>query len=351
MTSTQPGGRRRLDASVTPAYDTPTRGPRLGSPTAQRWAVTAWFAVWVLSSLAAATAVVDVNAPSWIERPAAGIVMVAFAVGLTHRCGGRMRIWPVLAVAHALGATVLDHQGVIASAAVVTAVLGSVFALMVTRPAPSIPAAIREYALALIVALSGTVAVAAWNAPAEPARFNLVVLFLALGLIIGIVWSLGAGLHGLGREGLAVLIGGAVLLALILAYSSFVRAYGSDSLMSTLDDLIVWMRLNITGVPRPVEVFIGFPALIVGVSLRSRRREGWWVLVFAVVGTGVMTTSLVNPEARPTYIALSTLYSAILGLAVGLTARHFLVRDNKSRRSRAIEHVKRTEPPRISALN
>lgn len=350
MSGQTPAGRRRLDASVKPDYDVPTRAPRFHSKAAQRAAVSGWFLAWVTGFVAASTSVIAVGTPTWIERPAAGLVMFAVAVGLTHRCGGWMRIWPVLAGLHAIGANVFDNQGVIASAAVVTAVVSSVFAIMVTRPASTILSVTREYVLALVVALSGTVSVAAWNAPVEYLRFNLVVLVVALVLSIGIVWSLGAGLHGLGREGLALLVGGAAVLLLILAYSTFVRAYGSDSLMSTLNEFVIWMRINITGVPRPTEVLIGFPALICGISLRAKRREGWWVLVFAVVGTGVMSTSLVDPSARPTYIALSTVYSAVLGLVIGLIARHFLVREPKSRRTRAIETVQRTEPPRTAAL-
>ena len=86
---------------------------------------------------------------------------------------------------------------------------------------------------------------------------------------------------------------------------------------TSLTILVIWMRQTFGGVPRPTEVLVGFPALIVGVSLRSRRREGWWVLVFAVLGTVTVTTSLVSPGAYPTYIALSTLYSVVLGVVFG----------------------------------
>ena len=99
-----------------------------------------------------------------------------------------------------------------------------------------------------------------------------------------------------------------------------------------------------------MEVFIGFPALVVGVSLRSRRREGWWILVFAVIGTGVLTTSLVTPGAFPTYIGLSTLYSSILGLIVGLVFRQQVMKERSARAARAIEEVVRVEPPRFAAL-
>ena len=82
----------------------------------------------------------------------------------------------------------------------------------------------------------------------------------------------------------------------------------------------------------------------------SKRREGWWVLVFAVIGTAVLSTSLVTPGAFPTYIAKSTLYSAILGLLVGLVARHYSSRQGSARAARAIEAVVRVEPPRFAPL-
>jgi hypothetical protein len=235
-------------------------------------------------------------------------------------------------------------------AAAVTAVLASVWAVLVTRPAGSIVGALREYVVALVVALSGTVAVAAWNAPVNYQRFNLMVIAIALGLAITLVWNLGAGLHGLGRQNLAILAGVAVLLMMLLAYSSFVRAHGSETIVDGFSESVIWMRQNFEGVPRPVEVFIGFPALIVGVALRSKRREGWWVLVFAVLGTAVLSTSLVTPGAFPTYIGLSALYSAILGLLVGLLARHYAMRQGRARASRAIEQVVRVEPPRFAPL-
>jgi hypothetical protein len=348
--STDTGGRRRLDASVLPEYDLPTREPRIGSERTARLVMVAVFTGWVVGTLGSATAVIAVGTPSWIERPSAALLMVMCAVGLTHRGGGHMRIWfPLTAVLGAL-AVVLETGLLLAAAAAVTAVIAAVWAVMVTRPASSTGAALREYALAIVVALSGTLGVAAWNAPVVYERFNLVVIAASLALALTMVWNLGAGLHGLGRQNLAIIVGVAALVILLLAYSSFVRNHGSRVIVDAISDSIIWMRQNIGGVPRPVEVFIGFPALIVGVSLRSTRREGWWILVFAVLGTAVLTTSLVTPGAFPTYISLSTLYSIVLGLAVGLPLRHKVVNRRSSRASRAIEPIVRVEPPRFSAL-
>lgn len=344
------GGRRRLDPMEALGYDMPTREPRIASLSLFRVIVVGTFVTWLVATVAAGTAVVAVGAPSWIERPAAAILMIIFALGLTHRGGGRMRIWVPMVAVLAAAALILQTNVLIAAAAALTAVLASVVAVMNTRPASGIPGAIGEYVMALVSALSGTLAVAAWNAPVNYQRFNLVVIGAALTLAIVMVWNLGAGLHGVGRQGLLIPVGGALLLLLVLTYSSFVRTHGSQTVIDAIGQAVIFLRQHLGGVPRPVEVFIGFPALILGVSIRSRHREGWWVLIFAVIGTAVLTTSLVTPAARPSYIGLSTLYSSILGLAVGLVARHFVMLERSSRSSRAVEAVVRVEPPRSAPL-
>jgi hypothetical protein len=349
---TKTAGRRRADSPKPPEYDLPTREPRIESPRTARVLMFGVLVAWIIGTLAAGTSVVAVDLPidTNVERPGAALLLVVFSVGLTHRVGGHMRIWASLGTVLAVAAVVSEANVLLAAAAAVSAVLASVWAVVITRPAVTVLQAVREYVLAIVVALSGTVTVAAWNAPVSYQRFNLVVLSVALGLAITVVWNLGAGLHGLGRQNLAILAGVAALVLLVLAYSSFVRTHGSQMITDTISDLVIWMRQSFGGVPRPVEVFIGFPALLVGVSMRSRNREGWWIMVFAVIGTGVLTTSLVSPGAFPSYIGLSTLYSSILGLVVGLIARWLAVRDRSKRAARVVEPERRIEPPRLAAL-
>ena len=349
---TKTAGRRRADSPRPPEYDLPTREPRIESPRTARVLMFGVLVAWIIGTLAAGTSVVAVDLPidTNVERPGAALLLIVFSVGLTHRVGGHMRIWASLGTVLAVAAVVSEANVLLAAAAAVSAVLASVWAVVITRPAVTLLQAVREYVLAIVVALSGTVAVASWNAPVSYQRFNLVVLSVALGLAITVVWNLGAGLHGLGRQNLAILAGVAALVLLVLAYSSFVLTHGSQMITDTISDLVIWMRQSFGGVPRPVEVFIGFPALLVGVSMRSRNREGWWIMVFAVIGTGVLTTSLVSPGAFPSYIGLSTLYSSILGLVVGLVARWIAVRDRSKRAARLVEPERRIEPPRLAAL-
>ncbi len=343
-------GRRRLDASVPVEYDVPTRVPRIASPELAQLVMAGVFVVWVVATIGAATAVVDVPAPDWIARPCAALLMIVFTVGLVHRAGGHMRLWVVPVVLLGGAAVAVESHALLASSAVVTAVTAAVWSVLVTRPAATVPAVVREYLLALFAALSGTLGVAAWNATVNYQRFNLIVLAAALGIAIALVWSLGAGLHGLGRQNFLILVGGAALLLLVLAYSSFVRTHGSQAIVDAFTDVVVWARETFHGVPRPVEVLLGFPALVVGVSMRSRRREGWWALVFAVVGTSVLTTSLVSPGAFPTYIGLSAVYSMVLGLVVGLLVRSQVTVERSARAARQFEQPERVEPGRFAPL-
>ena len=348
--TTQGGGRRRLDSSVPDEYDVPTRTPRIASPDLANLIISGFAVVWVIALIGAATAVVAVDVPRWIARPSAAVLLVVFAVGLVHRAGGHMRLWIPPATALAIGALATQNQALLASAAVLTAVLAAVWAVLITRPAGSIAAVLREYGIALAAASSGAIAVAAWNVEVNHQRFGLVVLAASLGIAIALVWSLGRGLHGLGKQNFLILIGVAIVLLLLLAYSSFVRTHGSQAIIDGFTELVIWTRETFHGSPRPVEVLLGFPALIAGVSMRSRRPDGWWVLVFAVVGTSVLTTALVSPGAFPSYIGLSTLYSVVLGGLVGLGVRSWLMTEQSSRAARQFGSDERVEPGRFAPL-
>ena len=87
--------------------------------------------------------------------------------------------------------------------------LGGVLAVMLTRPARSWWRAMMEALIAAVIAGSGAVAVAGFEADVLTQRYNLAVHILALILTISVVWGLGAGLHGLGRRGFATILGAA----------------------------------------------------------------------------------------------------------------------------------------------
>jgi len=306
--------------------------------------------LWLAGALGALTSVIAVPAPSWIWRASAALLLVVFSVMLTHRVGGRMRIWTPLTTVVAVGAAATEINGLLVAAAGMTAVLSAVAAVMFTRPAVTLLGALREYGISLLLAVSGTVGVAAWNAPVRVSVYGGLALAASVALGMAMMWSLGASLHGLSRQHVWILIGVAVAAVLLFVYGGIVRLYGSPGLKDALDDTIIWMRQNIGGVPRPFEVLIGFPAIIVGTSLRARYRTGWWVCVLAVLGTAVITISLIDPGAYPSYFALSTLYSAVLGLGIGLLLRQIVMRPRSARVERAVTPPSREEPGRFSPL-
>jgi len=350
----QPGTRRR--ASETLGYTPPVRARRLSPAVNRRLVVALCFIGWVAGLLAVSTAFVDLGLgePPWTARAGAAGLAVVYSLALTYRCGGRVRVWPVLVLLGGAATLATELSWLLSTVSVVTAVLASVLAVMLTRPAATIPRVIGELAVTVVVALSGTVAVAAWNAPVLYVRFNLAVLALAMAVTFGVVWGLGAGLHGMGRRGLLLVAGSAIAMAVILAYGTAVREYGSPMVMDNIDAVVQWMDENVGGVPRPAVFLVGLPALVWGISTRVERRQGWWMCAFAVVGPAVMTTSLASPMASLSYVGLSTLYSVLLGLALGLLLRRFDPGTPSRAGRRARRDVStvavRPEPSRFSRL-
>jgi len=314
-----------------------------------------WLAAWLVGTAASLTAVVAVpEAPDGTARAGAALLTVVFAIGLTHRCGGRLWLWTSIAgVVAGLGWR-LEEQWTRSAASVLVAILAAVLAVMATRPARGVLKALGEYALALVIAATGAVAVAGYDAPVASGRYNLVVLGLSLMTAIGLVWQLGAGLHGLGRRGLVLILAGAILVSGVLVYTRILGEYGSASLLDSVQSFTAAVRDRIGGVPRPVEVLIGFPALIWGVGTRASRRQGWWMCAFGVLGTATVTTSLAAPLVDPEYALWSTVYSAVLGGVLGLLLRRadvvFTSRGRRANRE-PVDAFVRPEPARTRSLH
>lgn len=345
--STAPGKRRSTQRV---AYEVAVRGPRFQSPEIAAQIVRVTGVVGVLAAAVCLTSVIAVDLPTWSHRPAAAVLLVVLAVALTNRMGGHMRIWGLVVGTAALLAVVLQFSVLVSAAAGLTAVVAAVLAVMLTRPAETALGVLREVAISMAIALVGMVGVAAWNAQVDPRRFGLVVVTTAMVVAIGTVWALGAGLHGVTRVQVGVIAAVAGVFVLTITYAALVRSHGSPLLVDAISDVVLWLRQHIGGVPRPVEVFIGLPALVVGVSLRASRREGWWVQAFAVIGTSLITSSLVSPAAFPSYIGLSILYSVVLGLPLGFLARHFVASPRGARAARTVEQSVRDEPGRLAGL-
>jgi len=164
------------------------------------------------------------------------------------------------------------------------------------------------------------------------------------------VWRLGAGYHGLGRRGALLIVAGAVLVTAVLVYTRVLREYGSTSVTSTVEDLIDWTRARLNGVPRPIEVLVGFPALLWGVHTRAHRRQGWWMCAFATFGTATIATTLAGPMVEPAYAGRSLLYSIGLGLLIGLAVLQVDAIATRRRAIAAAGRRARREQPQAEPL-
>ena len=297
--------------------------------------------------------------PVLVREVAAIGVTGSLAWGLAVRTGGRP-VWAAgLATVLTVAAVVTDWQPLMAGAAVGTGVLAATSAVMMTIPAATFVMAIREAVLATCIAWVGALGVVGYGPRNNPEidvdRFGYVVLGLSLVAAFALVYRLGAGLHGLGRRGYAVAGGALLILVLTLAYSEAIAQWGSRDLVGTADDFRDWLRGNLGAVPHPIEALLGYPALVWGVFMRARRRQGWWVSAFGVAATAPMTSRLVATDITFSSVALGALYSLLVGLALG----YLVIRVEQSftgthgRRARRDEEAvaHRPEPRRTRPLH
>lgn len=290
-----------------------------------------------------------------VRQALAATMGVLLTVALTVRSGGRPV--PTGLVALALSGTAVASQWppLLAGCAVATAVVAACLAVLGTTPAASMRWVVREVVLAQVVAAVGAVAVAGFAVDIDARRFSYVVLAASLVAMILMVYRLGAGLHGLGRRGLALGATALVILAVALAYSEALGRWGSPELTGQIDDVRFWVRDRLGAVPHPIEVLLGLPTLAWGVFMRARRRQGWWVIAFGVAATAPMTSRLIDSGVTITTTVLGAVYS----LALGLLAGYLLIRAEQSfggthgRRARRSEEAAahRPEPARLWPLH
>jgi hypothetical protein len=314
---------------------------------------------WVVLVLAGVAAIVaGWWGPPWLPRrlPAAGAVTVStcYAFGMAARAGGRPFVSGGLALAVGLAA-VLSRMPVLAAAAAVgTAVLASVLGVLATTPAARFRRVVLEVAVAVVTVAFGALAAAAYQPQVSLMRVGYLCLGLSLLTAMGVVYRLGAGLTGLGTRGVVMVLGGLLLLAVTLAYSQALARWGSPEMVETVRRGTAQVASTIGAVPRPVELLLGFPALAWGVSIRARRRQGWWVCAFGAAGLAAASVSLLGPGRSLSGAGLSLVYSAVAGLLLGylvIRVDTFLT-GTRGRRARRLEAAAahRPEPGRMHAL-
>ena len=317
-----------MEAATPSEPDSPhTSDARPADPPARRGiphrlGVALWLTVVLAASVALAAAIAGTDGPgrvtsTWLADAGAIAVSTAYTWGLAARTGGRPFVFSLLTLV--LGGLVvgLDSDSLRSGAAVVTAVLTAVFAVMATVPAVHVLGAVRENVVALVVAAIGAMATVAWAPVVNLDRFQYTVLGLSLVASFLTVFRLGAGWHGLGTRGVLTVVAGTLMLALTLGYAELLRRYGTESLVNQLDDAVRWSHHHLGAFPRPIVALLGVPALTWGTHMRARRRQGWWVCAFGVALTAPVAYALVDPGRTVVEATLATAYGAVIGFAIG----------------------------------
>ena len=332
--------------------------PRRSAPgrTGHGLGLVAWLLL-VLASAAALVAALLGYVDDGLADAGAVATGTAYAWGLAARTGGRPVIFSLLALVLGGGVVALDDNALRSGAAVVTAVLTAVFAVMVTVPAVRFIGAVREVVIALLVASVGSMATLAWAPVVDLHRFEYTVLGLSLVASFLTVYRLGAGFHGLGSRGVVTVVAGSVMVALTVGYAELLQRYGTHDLVATLDDAVRWSHHHLGAFPRPIVALLGVPALTWGTHMRARRRQGWWVCAFGVALTAPVAYALVDPGRTVKEVALATAYGAVIGLVIGFLLIRLDLRltggsGPRGRRQAEIEQTTalRPEPGRTHAL-
>lgn len=316
---------------------------------------------WILALLLGAATVVGArlvpDVPELVDHLGGVLVSCALAWGLSVRTGGRP-IWATaLTAGLGLGAVVTGWSTLLSGAAIGTAVLAATLAVMLTTPAATFAIAIKEVLIATGVAWIGALGVLGFgdNTDLDVKRFGYVVFALSLVAAFALVYRLGAGLHGLGRRGYAVAGGATLLLFIGMAYTEAISQWGSRDLVDSLDGVRDWMRGSFGAVAHPIMALLGYPALVWGVFMRARRRQGWWVCAFGVAATASSASRLIAEDLGVRSVVLGEVYSLVIGLTLGYLVirleQYFT--GSHGRRARRDEEAEahRPEPRRTRALH
>lgn len=315
--------------------------------------VLAWAGLLLAGIVALALAALHVG-PEWLDGAGAIAVLTTYSWALMARTGGRPYVYAVLALVIGVAAETVGDEVLRSGAAVMTCVVSGVLAVVLTVPSQSFWGAAREVVLAAAVASVGAYATVGFEPSASSVRFQYISLGLGFAVVFLLVWRFGAGLHGLGTRGMVIVLVGTLGLAVSLAYAELLRRYGSEATIGPVNAIATWTRDTLGATPRPIMIFLGVPALVWGVHMRARRRQGWWVCAFGAAATLAVAQRLVSSDASYVETGLQVAYSVALGLLVGYGVIRLDLRltGQRGRRARAAEeaHALRPEPRRFAAL-
>lgn len=295
----------------------------------------------------------DLTSP-WLPQIGAVVVATTYVWALAARTGGRPVVFSLLTALVGAITLAADRDVLRSGAAVVVCIVSAVLAIVATVPAVKVRHAIREVVVVVLVSGLGALATVGLRPSLDVVRFDYVTLGLALIVAFIVVYRLGAGFHGLGRRGIFIVVVGALVLGITLAYAELLARYGTPVLVAWLSDIAGWLRETIGASPRPIIALLGIPALVWGTHMRARRRQGWWVCAFGVGASAPIAQALVDPAVGPRESALAIGYAVILGLLLGvvLIRGDLALTGQRGRGARRAEEATaiRPEPARIDAL-
>ncbi len=312
---------------------------------------------WVLAVLVATSRVAVER--GWWDQPATlaragGVVATWFAVIiLVRRTGGRY-VLIGLSSAVVLGLVVAFPQNwALAGAAATAAGVHGILGMVMTRPAPGLRS-VLEVLVSAAIGLAGAFVVTAYGVDLRAFRFRVFVLVLVLVAAFAIAWRLGYGTRSLGRRGVTGICGVVAMLAASVVYTQAIRQWGSPELVQSLVDAKAWVVDQFVAVPRPIEAFVGFPALVWGVAIRSRRRQGWWLCAFGALGAAGTATALVQQRIGLVANLAATGYDVAIGSVLGLVivALDRVLTEPGGRRAQPPDAAtgERLEPARLAPL-
>jgi hypothetical protein len=286
-----------------------------------------------------------------VTRFTSALATVAGLILVCWRTGGR----PVLA---AFGSTLVlagvlayPQAWTLAGASVAGAVTYGVLGMIVTRPAGGIRA-FGELLMSAMIGLLGAAVVAGFSVEVRPYRERVIVMAFVLLIALALAWRLGRGFGSLGRRGVLSMIAMLVILAGAVAYAAAVRRWGSSDFLATVTETQNHIKHYLHAVPRISEAIVGFPALIWGVSIRRRRRQGWWMCAFGALGSAGVATGFVSPDVPVSEAFTATGEALLIGALIGflLVGIDRLVTGGSGRRSAGPNEreLERPEVPRFA---
>ncbi len=314
-------------------------------------------AVWVAAVVISGGILADAHGlwsqPDVMTRGGSVVATWMAIVMLARRTGGRVILIGLFSAASLGLVTAYPENWALAGAGVTAAAVHGVLGMVMSRPATGLRT-LRELLISALIGAAGAVVVTGYGVVLRPFRFRVMVLTLVLLGGFALAWRLGHGARSIGRRGAVLIGGGVVLLAVSVAYTQALRAWGSPDVVASVDDFKAWCEGQLGAVPRPIEALVGFPALVWGIATRQRRRQGWWMCAFGGLGAAGVATSLIQPTTSLVDSAAATGYDLVIGAALGwsLILADRLLTGGGGRRSRSIapDLTERPEPPRFAPL-